>query len=98
MKYRLCKLGDILLDFASVIAYQISILPLRPRLLWYRFHIPKDEFHKSLDMDLDILLRLEPKDRDKYIKQLCRRRHKAHIRDMARKDKRKKDANGGDRV
>ncbi|MDO8669668.1 MAG: hypothetical protein Q7K65_05235 [Candidatus Buchananbacteria bacterium] len=52
------------------------------KLWWYRLWIRKDEFHKSLDMDKNALLDMNPKQREAYIKDLTIRRQKAHDRDI----------------
>ncbi len=52
------------------------------KLQWNRLWIRKDEFHSSLDLKSEVMLGMSQKRRDKYIKDLCRRRHIAHERDL----------------
>ncbi len=53
----------------------------RLRLWWYRLWIRKDEFHKSLDMDIEAMLVMNKKEREAYIKDLIKRRDIAHRRE-----------------
>lgn len=48
--------------------------------------IPNDEFDSCLDMDLDLMLKLNKSDREVYINNLIYRRNEAHYRDMERSD------------
>ena len=52
------------------------------KLLWYRLWIRKDEFHSSLHSDFYALMGMSRKRRDKYYKDLMRRREIAHRRDL----------------
>ena len=51
-------------------------------LWWYRLWIRKDEFHRSLDMDLLAMLAMNKKQKERYVEDLTRRRSIAHERDM----------------
>ena len=53
------------------------------KLQWNRLWIRKDEFHSSLNMDVNAMLEMSQKQRDAYIKDLCKRRQIAHERDFA---------------
>lgn len=64
------------------IIYQIRLLRHRPRLLWHRLWIRKNEFHRSLSMDVDALLVMNESDRIAYMEDLIRRRNIAHKRDL----------------
>ena len=66
------------------IIYQIKMLKHRPRLFWHRLWIRKNEFHKSLNQDFEALMDMNEADRDKYTKDLIRRRKIAHNRDLMR--------------
>lgn len=51
-------------------------------LWWYRFWIRKDEFHKSLDMDILAMMEMNKEERKKYLLDLLKRREIAHQRGM----------------
>jgi len=50
----------------------------RIRLFWYRLWIRKDEFHISLDIDIEAMLTMNEEQKDDYLKDLARRRSLAH--------------------
>lgn len=52
------------------------------KLLWYRLWVRKDEFHKSLNMDIDAMLDMTDAERKAYLNDLCKRRSLAHEREM----------------
>ena len=52
------------------------------KLLWYKLWIRKDEFHKSLDMDIETMIGMSEKRKNKYLEDLTRRRQIAHLRDI----------------
>ena len=54
------------------------------KLQFDRLWVRKDEFHSSLNMDVNAMLGMSKKQRDAYIKDLYRRRQIAHKRDLAR--------------
>ena len=62
--------------------YQLKLLKHRPRQFWNRLYIRKDEFHKSLDLDLKLMVDLNKEDQKKYLLDLIRRRDIAHRRDL----------------
>jgi hypothetical protein len=64
------------------IVYQLKMLKHRPRMVWNAAWIRKDEFHSSLDMDFWAMRDMNGKDKDKYLKNLMRRREIAHSRDL----------------
>jgi hypothetical protein len=43
-------------------------------LWWYRLWIRRDEFHSSLNMDLDAMLEMNEKEMERYSKDLIKRR------------------------
>lgn len=51
-------------------------------LRWYRLWLRKDEFHPSLDLDAMALCAMDEREKSEYRRDLTRRRHKAHVRDM----------------
>jgi hypothetical protein len=53
------------------------------KLQWNRLWIRKDEFHSSLDMDINAMFEMSQKQRDAYIKNLYKRQQIAHERDLA---------------
>jgi hypothetical protein len=53
-------------------------------LWWYKLWVRKDEFHKSLNMDTGAMIVMNDKERNRYIDNLMKRRHIAHVRDMER--------------
>lgn len=52
------------------------------KLLWYKLWIRKNEFHKSLDTDMDAMLNMNEKQKENYINDLVKRRNIAHNRDF----------------
>jgi hypothetical protein len=60
----------------------IQSLKSKIRLFWNGLWIRKDEFHSSLDMDGEAMMHMNGKQRDRYMKDLVRRRNIAHERDM----------------
>ena len=52
------------------------------RLWWNKFFIRKDEFHKSLNMDINAMLEMSKAEQESYIQDLVRRRNIAHERDI----------------
>ena len=67
------------------INYQLKMLRHRPRLLWNMAWVRRDEFHRSLNMDLFAMLDMNKKDRSAYIMDLVRRREIAHNRDLEKR-------------
>lgn len=51
------------------------------RVFWARLWIRKDEFHWSLDFDVDAYEFMSDKGKVKYLDDLTFRRYMAHIRD-----------------
>lgn len=52
------------------------------RVWWNKLWIRKDEFHSSLNLDTDALLRLDKEGKKAYLRDLMRRRNLAHYRDL----------------
>lgn len=67
--------------YKNTFIYQCKLLPHRPRLLWQKLWIRKDEFHSNLDLDISAMLSMNEFDRRKYTKNLIARRQEAHDRD-----------------
>lgn len=62
--------------------YLFKVLPHIPRHIWNTLWIRKNEFHKSLDMDVRLLSVLNRIGRDRYIIDLERRRAIAHYNSL----------------
>jgi hypothetical protein len=60
--------------------HQIKLLPHRPRLLWNKLFIRKDEFHHSLDMDVRAMMKMDDSEQQEYLSDLISRRNDAHYR------------------
>jgi len=56
-------------------------LTTRIKLFWDRLWIRKDEFHKSLNMDVMAMLDMNEKEQEEYLADLVKRRNIAHDRD-----------------
>ncbi len=61
----------------------------RLRLWWHKLWIREDEFHESLNMDIEAMLVMNKKEREAYIKDLIKRRDIAHRREVERSRKKK---------
>lgn len=59
---------------------RIWIIDIKYR--WNKNYIPKDEFDKSLDLNSEIMLYMNKKEREEYIINLIRRRNIAHERGL----------------
>lgn len=55
-------------------------------LTWNRLWIRKDEFDRSLNMDVNALLEMNDEEREHYVWDLIRRRQIAHDRDLVGMD------------
>lgn len=53
-------------------------------LWWHRLYLRKDEFDCSLDINSGAMLEMNKKERDKYLKDLFKRREIAHQRNSSR--------------
>jgi hypothetical protein len=53
------------------------------RLLWHRLFIRKDEFHPSLNIDVEAVSAMDSEARKHYFDDLARRRKIAHERSLA---------------
>ena len=69
-------------DVAGRVWYQLKLLPYRPRIWWDTLWIRKDEFHRSLNMNISAMQRMNNADQKKYVADLARRREIAHERDL----------------
>jgi len=56
-------------------------------LWWYRLYIRQDEFHKSLNSDIEAMMVMDSSELREYFCDLYRRRKIAHRRDMHRRMK-----------
>jgi hypothetical protein len=54
------------------------------KLAWYRLFIRKDDQHVSLDMDVDAMIDLSPKELVAYHQDISRRRFIAHQRSFGK--------------
>jgi hypothetical protein len=64
------------------IIYQIKMLKHRPKLFWDKLYIREDEFHKSLDMNINAMLDMSKEEQYEYLSNLNSRRQKAHLKDF----------------
>lgn len=62
-------------------ANPLKYLKSKIRLFWARLYIRKDEFHWSLDFDVDAYSFMTHKQKVKYQADLIFRRYMAHVRD-----------------
>ncbi len=49
---------------------------------WYNLYTRKDEFDKSLSIDTKYYLQLNKEEQERYLRNLTKRRKKAHKRDL----------------
>lgn len=54
----------------------------RLKIWWYRIFIRKNEFHSSLDMDIEAMMVMDEMERKKYHDDIRRRRVLAHDRSL----------------
>lgn len=66
----------------SWVRYQARMLKHRPKMIWNRAFIRRDEFHRSLNMDVFAMCDMTDADRQRYIADMIRRRNIAHERDI----------------
>lgn len=78
---------DIIVKYINVLLYYLNIIPHLPRHIWNILWIREDEFHKSLNMDVSLLLSLNDRHKEIYIINLEKRRRKAHERSNERRDR-----------
>lgn len=57
------------------------------KLFWHRFFIRKDEFHPSLNTDIEAMIVMDKKRLEKYRNDIAERRWIAHNRELAEEDK-----------
>ena len=55
---------------------------IKLRHFWYSLWIRRNEFHKSLEMDIEYYELLDKSEREKYAFDLMKRRNIAHERDL----------------
>jgi hypothetical protein len=70
----------------------------RLKLWWYRLYVRQDEFHCSLNTDVEAMFVMDSEEIQRYFKDIQRRRTIAHRRDLHREDKRHKPQSYSDRV
>ncbi len=66
----------------SWLRYQCGLLKHRPRIVWHKLWVRRDEFHPSLDMDVAAMLNMNHTDKRNYLDNLTLRRRMAHDRDL----------------
>lgn len=71
-----CGIGNLL------ISAKRRLWNKRIKLWWCRLWIRKNEFHKSLNMDIEAMIVMNDKEQAAYINDLLRRRETAHQRDL----------------
>ena len=76
------QLQYILYQTVTFFSFYIKLVRSRMRLLWARLYIRKNEFHSSLDTDMDLLLTMNQKEQEWYFNDLARRRKIAHEREF----------------
>lgn len=53
-------------------------------MLWFESKLHGDEFDKSLEMDLEKMMKMDPVQKQKYLDRLAEKRRIAHELDMRR--------------
>jgi hypothetical protein len=81
MKKTLFWLLVIYWEIADKLSFVRMFFGSRLRLFWYRLWIRKDEFHQSLNIDSEVMLTMNSKQRQNYMDDLNRRRNVAHMRE-----------------
>jgi len=76
------KIATAVGEVADRTLYQMKMLKHRPRLWWNALFIRKDEFHSSLSMDVFAMSDMNKADRERYLRDLAKRRKIAHERDL----------------
>lgn len=61
-----------------------TLLPWRVRVWWSELWIRKNEFHWTLNMDVEALVSMSAKRRERYMNRLMNRRNIAHERGLER--------------
>jgi len=79
LKYGVLTLWWVLREIGYVIK---SFCMSRLRLMWAKAYIRKDEFHSSLDIDIEYLSTATEKQKESYFRDLVKRRNIAHERDF----------------
>lgn len=69
-------------SWQSELSRKIYLWSKRPKLWWHRLWIRKDEFHNSLSLDSRALLAMNDEEKERYTKDLTKRRQIAHDRDF----------------
>jgi hypothetical protein len=97
--FSITAFGLAILGFSALIAWLGDFLPLAPqhvrrirraiwnrglKLSWHRLWIRKNEFHQSLSLDWEAIEEISLEKKRKYLEDLDRRRHLAHVRDLER--------------
>jgi hypothetical protein len=82
------KLRCFILMLKSKLVYlKRRIWNARILLWWNRLYLRKDEFHSSLNLDPCAWIVMNGKQRVAYANDLAKKRHRAHLLDMEREDK-----------
>ena len=76
------QLSDEWYRVQSNFSFFARFLCSRLRLYWARLYVRKDEFHSSLDLDMDTLATMNKKEQEWYFNDLARRRKIAHEREF----------------
>jgi len=82
MKKQLAKLKVQLNILWGKILYQSQLLPHRPRLIWHKLWLRKNEFHPSLSYDISAVEHMDAADKEQYTQDLIKRRNAAHEKDL----------------
>ena len=56
----------------------------RMRLFWAQMWVRKDEFHRSLDIDMEAMMQMDREQQRQYLERINKRREIAHKRDLDR--------------
>lgn len=85
MKYTVEQYKLILLCHWLVLKHNTKKLLRKPlvfaRWKWCQLYVRKDEFHKSLSLDTELLMYMNKQEQDRYLKDLVKRRNIAHGRE-----------------
>lgn len=55
---------------------------IKLRLWWRKLRVRRDEFHKSLELDTEVLSEMDEIEGKNYVTDLSQRRNIAHLRDL----------------
>ncbi len=60
----------------------IRMIPCLPKLIRNKLWIPKDKFHPSLELDINMMTEMSQTEQDRYLHNLILCRQSAHNRNM----------------